>query len=63
MLVVETIARIRRDHLVRSVPIKKIARDLRVTKRLISERSPSLRWRMASSPLFDAQPTLRTAEQ
>ena len=30
MLVVETIARIRRDHLVRGVPIKKIARDLRV---------------------------------
>ena len=32
MLVVETIARIRRDHLVRGVPIKKIARDLRVSK-------------------------------
>ena len=30
ILVVETIARIRRDHLVRGVPIKKIARDLRV---------------------------------
>ena len=29
MLVVETIARIRRDHLVKGVPIKKIARDLR----------------------------------
>ena len=29
MLVVETIARIRRDHLVRGVPIKKIARDLK----------------------------------
>ena len=27
MLVVETIARIRRDHLVRGVPIKTIARD------------------------------------
>ena len=32
MLVVETIARIRRDDLVRGVPIKKIARDLRVSK-------------------------------
>ena len=30
MLVVETIAKIRLDHLVRGVPIKKIARDLRV---------------------------------
>ena len=35
MLVVETIARIRRDHLVRGVPIKKIARDLRVSKNTI----------------------------
>ena len=35
MLVVETIARIRRDHLVKGVPIKKIARDLRVSKNTI----------------------------
>ena len=35
MLVVETIARIRRDHLVRGVPIKKIARDLRVSKNMV----------------------------
>ena len=35
MLVVETIARIRRDHLVRGVPIKKIARDLRVSKNTV----------------------------
>ena len=35
MLVVETIARIRRDHLVRGVPIKKIARDLRVLKNTV----------------------------
>ena len=35
MLVVETIARIRRDHLVRGVPIKKLARDLRVSKNTI----------------------------
>ena len=35
MLVVETIAKIRRDHLVRGVPIKKIARDLRVSKNTI----------------------------
>ena len=35
MLVVGTIARIRRDHLVRGVPIKKLARDLRVSKNTI----------------------------
>ena len=35
MLVVETIARIRRDYLVRGVPIKKIARDLRVSKNTV----------------------------
>ena len=35
MLVVETIARIRRDHLVKGVPIKKIARDLRVSKNTV----------------------------
>ena len=35
MLVVETIARMRRDHLVRGVPIKKIARDLRVSKNTV----------------------------
>ena len=35
MLVVETIARIRREHLVRGVPIKKIARDLRVSKNTV----------------------------
>ena len=35
MLVVETIARIRRDHLVRGVPIKTITRDLRVSKNTV----------------------------
>ena len=35
MLVVETIARIRRDHEVKGVPIKKLARDLRVSKNTI----------------------------
>ena len=35
MLAVETIARIRRDHLVTGVPIKKIARDLRVSKNTV----------------------------
>ena len=35
MLVVETIARIRRDHLVSGVPIKKIARDLWVSKNTV----------------------------
>ena len=35
MLVVETIAWIRRDHLVRGVAIKKIARDLRVSKNTV----------------------------
>ena len=35
MLVVETIARIRRDHLVRGVPIKNISRDLRVSKNTV----------------------------
>ena len=35
MLVVETIARIRRDHFVKGVPIKKLARDLRVSKNTI----------------------------
>ena len=35
MLVVETIAKIRRDHLVKGVPIKKLARDLRVSKNTV----------------------------
>ena len=35
MLVVETIAKIRLGHLVRGVPIKKIARDLRVSKNTV----------------------------
>ena len=35
MPVVETIAQIRRDHLVRGVPVKKIARDLRVSKNTV----------------------------
>ena len=35
MLVVETIARIRLDHLVRGVPIKNISRDLRVSKNTV----------------------------
>ena len=35
MLIVETIARIRRDHLVKGVAIKKLARDLRVSKNTI----------------------------
>ena len=35
MLVVETMARIRRAHLVRGVPIKNIARDLRVSKNAV----------------------------
>ena len=35
MLVVETIARIRLDHLVRDLPIKKIARDLRVSENTV----------------------------
>ena len=34
-LVVETIARICRDHLVKGIPIKKLARDLRVSKNTI----------------------------
>ena len=35
MLTVETIARIRRDHFVKGVPIKKIARDLRVSRNTV----------------------------
>ena len=35
MLVVETIARNRRDHLVKGVPIEKLARDLRVSRNTI----------------------------
>ena len=35
MLVLETIARIRRDHLVRGIPIKQIARELRVSKNTV----------------------------
>ena len=35
MLVVETIARIRRDHLVRGVPIKAIERDLKVSRNTV----------------------------
>ena len=35
MLTVETIGRIRRDHFVKGVPIKKIARDLRVSRNTV----------------------------
>ena len=35
MLVVETIARIRREHLGKGVPIKKVARDLKVARNTV----------------------------
>ena len=35
MLIVETIARIRRDHLGRGVPIKQIARDLKLSRNTV----------------------------
>ena len=35
MLVLETIARIRQDHLDRGVPIKKIARDLKASRNTV----------------------------
>ena len=35
MLIVETIARIRRDHLEGGVPIKKIARDLKLSRNTV----------------------------
>ena len=35
MLVVETIARIRRDHLGRGIPIKQIARDSKLSRNTV----------------------------
>ena len=35
MLIVETIARIRRDHLERGIPIRQIARDLKLSRNTV----------------------------
>ena len=60
MLVVETIARIRRDHLVKGVPIKKIARDLMVSKNCPSSKQMGLLSVFhkggSGSSLFDVKP-------
>ena len=46
MLVVETIARIRREHLGKGVPIKQIARDLRLSRNTVAppRRPIRVRW-------------------
>ena len=55
MLVVETIARIRRDHLGRGVPIKQIARDLKLSRntvrKVVRSDETSLRYERSVQPL------------
>ena len=55
MLVVETIAKIRLDHLVRGVPIKKIARDLRVSKNTVRRCVVQCRAGSSLYELFDTR--------
>lgn len=54
MLVVETIARIRRDHLGRGVPIKQIARDLKLSRntvrKAVREGKTSFRYERSVQP-------------
>ena len=56
MLVVETIAKIRLDHLVRGVPIKKIARDLRVSKNTVRKVVRGDLVRMQDQSVPDVRP-------
>ncbi len=55
MLVVETIARIRRDHLGRGIPIKQIARDLKLSRntvrKVVRSDETSLRYERSVQPL------------
>ena len=55
MLVVETIARIRRDHLGRGIPIKQIARDSKLSRntvrKVVRSDETSLRYERSVQPL------------
>ena len=55
MLVVETIARIRRDHLGRGIPIKQIARDLKLSRntvrKVVRSDETSFRYERSVQPL------------
>ena len=66
MLVVETIARIRRDHLVRGVPIQKIARDLRVSKntvrKVVRGNETSFSYERKIQPMPEVAPNIRTGK-
>ena len=55
MLVVESIARIRRDHLGRGIPIKQIARDLKLSRntvrKVVRSDETSFRYERSVQPL------------
>ncbi len=55
MLVVETIAQIRRDHLGRGIPIKQIARELKLSRntvrRVVRSDETSFRYERSIQPL------------
>ena len=67
MLVVETIARIRRDHLGRGVPIKQIARDLNLSRntvrKVVRSDETSFRYERSVQPLPKLGPWTGELEQ
>ena len=67
MLVVETIARIRRDHLGRGVPIKQIARDLKLSRntvrKVVRSDETSFRYERSVQPLPKLGPWTGELEQ
>ena len=67
MLVVETIARIRRDHLGRSIPIKQIARDLKLSRntvrKVVRSDETSLRYERSVQPLPKLGPWVEARER
>ena len=67
MLVVETIARIRREHLARGVPIKQIVRDLKLSRntirKAVREDVTSFRYERSVQPLPKLGPWVEALEQ
>ena len=60
MLVVETIARIRREHLGKGVPIRQIARDLRMSRttvrKVVRSEETSFRYERKVQPMAICTP-------
>ena len=67
MLIVETIARIRREHLGRGVAIKQIARELRVSRntvrKVVRSGEPSFRYERKVQPMPKLGPWVEELER